>query len=666
MWQKFGIRTQLVLLMLGLLVFTQVSTLVLINWFDAKERQIIALEQAQTLARSLNNDFLKTILNPTVDNFTELSFRVSGYQPVDAVSIRDQQQQPIYEYGKDEYIQVSRSITATLGQPLYKDEHLFLNVPVEAEGHVFGYALIVMDPRQYATQIEDRFATLLWIFPLELLLGLYVASRMSLRFTQPFAKLAEAMRQQEVLSNRFDPIVTQAQNEVGQLFKGYNQMMTNIQQSTQALRYQSHHDSLTGLYNRYAIEQALIAALQDEDADEHQLLMIDLDQFKLVNDAQGHAAGDALLKVMSQSLQTQLPQSALLARLGGDDFMVLLPRTSFSVGHQIVQALLSLLRDYRFVWQGQAISVSGSMGLVSFKPNEYTLEALIKAVDTAFYVAKSSGRNHCHYYHADDAHTQQFDRDIQVAGYIKEALGSGPARFELFAQAIVPLQADTDEIGYEILIRLWDSEGRFVAPNDFLPTAERYQLMPEIDRFVLMTYLSTVTQYPEHVAKLHVAHVNLSGGSLNHPDFQVALKQAISTFSFPWRKLALEITETSAVGNLTKAVDFIQYCKNIGIGFALDDFGTGMSSFEYLKHLPFDVIKIDGSFIKDMHKDPLDLAVIRYIQEISVLRQQETVAEYVETAQDVEALRHIGITYGQGYFLGKPKPLSDWLGVNKA
>lgn len=663
MWQKLSIRTQLITLMVVLLAVIQLTTLFLINLFDKQERRIIAYEQAQTLARSLNNDFLKAILNPTTDNFAELSFRIAAYQPVDAVRIANAQEESIYDYQQDGSENLLNLPTVGLSQSTFDGLHLFLRMPIQADGHAFGSALIVIDPEQYATQVEDRFMMLMWIIPLELLLGVLVAWRVSIRFTHPFAQLAQSMQQQMLLNQHFEPVVTEAKNEVGQLFDGYNQMMVSIQQATEALRYQSRHDSLTGLYNRYAIEQALVAALQDEDVVEHQLLMIDLDQFKLVNDAQGHVAGDALLKVLSQTMQAQLPENAVLARLGGDDFMLLLPCTVFAIGDQVAHSLLSLLHDYRFVWQGQAMSVSGSIGMVSFKPNEYTLEALNKAVDTAFYVAKSSGRNHYHHYHADDAHTQQFDRDIQVAGYIKEALGSGPARFELFAQAIVPLQQETDQIGYEILIRLWDSEGRFVAPNDFLPTADRYQLMPEIDRFVLTTYLSTVTQYPAHIAKLHMAHVNLAGGSLNHPDFQATLKQAISTFSFPWRKLALEITETSAVGNLTQAVDFIQYCKNIGVEFALDDFGTGMSSFEYLKHLPFDVIKIDGSFIKDMHNDPLDLAVIRYIQEISVLRQQETVAEYVETAEDVAVLRRIGITYGQGYFLGKPKPLREWLGI---
>jgi len=186
-------------------------------------------------------------------------------------------------------------------------------------------------------------------------------------------------------------------------------------------------------------------------------------------------------------------------------------------------------------------------------------------------------------------------------------------------------------------------------------------MMVDIDIFVLTTYLETVTLYPEHIKKLSSVHINLAGGTLNHPDFQDALKHAINHYDFPWERLELEITETSAVGNLNKANDFICFCKDLGIGFALDDFGTGMASFEYLKNLPFDVVKIDGSFVRDMLSDPVDHAMICYTHDISKLRGQETVAEYVETEEDVKELTNIGITYGQGYFLGKPRPLSGWM-----
>lgn len=208
---------------------------------------------------------------------------------------------------------------------------------------------------------------------------------------------------------------------------------------------------------------------------------------------------------------------------------------------------------------------------------------------------------------------------------------------------------------------MWDSRGEFLPPDQYLSTAERYQLMVDIDIFVLTTYLNTVVTHKEHIDKLHSVHINLAGGTLNNPYFQSCVKNLIKAIDFPWDRLELEVTETSSIGNLVQAQEFISYCKQQGIGFALDDFGTGMSSFEYLKNLPFDIVKIDGSFVRDMLTDPVDHAMIRYTHEISKLRNQETVAEYVETQDDVNELRKIGITYGQGYFLGKPRPLSEWL-----
>ena len=340
---------------------------------------------------------------------------------------------------------------------------------------------------------------------------------------------------------------------------------------------------------------------------------------------------------------------------------MLLKNTTQEKGCTIAQQLLKGLKDFRFVWQGETLSISASIGLVAFKPFEYTLTDLIKAADVAFYIAKSKGLNKLHIYENNKRNEEQLNTEIHIANNIKEALNNGSARFELYAQDIIPLQQQSKKIHYEILIRMRDNDNNLVPPDRFLPIAERYQLMVNIDIHVLTTYLDMICQHPEHVENLHSVHINLAGGTLNNPDFQECVKKAIQQFDFPWSKLELEITETSAIGNLIQAQEFIQFCKQHDIGFALDDFGTGMSSFEYLKNLPFDVVKIDGSFVRDMLTDPVDHAMIRYTHEISKLRNQETVAEYVETQADVDELIKIGITYGQGYFLGKPRPLTDWL-----
>jgi len=217
-------------------------------------------------------------------------------------------------------------------------------------------------------------------------------------------------------------------------------------------------------------------------------------------------------------------------------------------------------------------------------------------------------------------------------------------------------------MSYEILVRLRDARGGLLMPNRFLPTAIRYQLITEVDMHVFWTYLETVMASPQHLENLAFVNINLAGTTLNRVDFQNKVKEAIKTFQFPWDKLVFEVTETSAVGNLAQASDFIQYCRGLGIRVALDDFGTGMASFEYLKSLPLDVVKIDGCFIRDMLSDPLDHAMVRYAHDISKLRGQETIAEFVEDAAHLQELKNIGIDYAQGYHIGRPEPLADWLG----
>jgi len=295
---------------------------------------------------------------------------------------------------------------------------------------------------------------------------------------------------------------------------------------------------LTGLYNRFAIEQALLCVLkQDQSEACHALLNVDLDQFKLINDSVGHTAGDELLKMLAHHLKNDIPENTIIARVGGDDFFLLIKNTSIDAARDFAQQYLERLKDFRFFWNGNAMTISASIGMVVFKPYEYTLEKLIKVADIAFYTAKSAGHNKLYIYNKQDKDSKQTSNDIIVAGYIKEALKDGPSRFELFAQAIVPLQYEDNKISYEVLIRMWDSHNEFLSPDAFLSTAERYHLMVDIDMFVLWTYLESVCQHPEHLAKLHSVHINLAGGTLNNPDYQEKLKLAIQTFDFPWQHL---------------------------------------------------------------------------------------------------------------------------------
>jgi diguanylate cyclase (GGDEF)-like protein len=643
-----------------IIVVVETATLFLVLRIQKEENNKNAIVEAKAITQSLNNDLLKYLLNPSADMLSDINFRLSAFKKINTMILFDENNNPIYKYGDISKISLNES-EISKKDIVFTDDDLFIKNRLTAQGHDFGYTLLDIDLTSFKIKQEQITNTIILIFPFALIFGIFLSLFLSKSYTQPFLNLINSMRKSDPTKDKIEEVKTNANNEIKELFEGFNSLMKQISQSSKQLRFQASHDQLTNIYNRYYLEEKLQEALKSENKNGYSLFNIDLDQFKLINDSAGNQVGDELLKMLVVYFNTILPENSIFARVDGDSFMVLVDNETIDESKKLLDLSLEKLSDFRFSNQTETFSVSASISLVHFKAYQYTLKELLKASLSALYTAKQKGRNKSHIYDASDENIKRFSIELDTAKYIKEALNDGPSRFELFAQDIVPLQEKSDKIGYEILIRMWDKDNNFISPADFLPAAERYQLMADIDTYVLWTYLETVTKDKNHINKLHSAHINLAGSSLNNIDFQRKVKEAIEHFDFPWEKLELEITESSAIGSFNVANEFISWLKSKKIGLALDDFGTGMASFEYLKNMPFDVVKIDGSFVKDMHVDPTDKAVIKYIQEIASLKNQETVAEYVETKEDVEELTKLGITYGQGYYLGKPRPLSSWL-----
>jgi diguanylate cyclase (GGDEF)-like protein len=660
MWNKFSIKVQLIFFMTLIVVVVEAATLFLVLKIQKEENNKNAIVEAKAITQSLNNDLLKYLLNPSADMLSDINFRLSAFKKINTMILFDENNNPIYKYGDISKISLNES-EISKKDIVFTDDDLFIKNRLTAQGHDFGYTLLDIDLTSFKIKQEQITNTIILIFPFALIFGIFLSLFLSKSYTQPFLNLINSMRKSDPTKDKIEEVKTNANNEIKELFEGFNSLMKQISQSSKQLRFQASHDQLTNIYNRYYLEEKLQEALKSENKNGYSLFNIDLDQFKLINDSAGNQVGDELLKMLVVYFNTILPENSIFARVDGDSFMVLVDNETIDESKKLLDLSLEKLSDFRFSNQTETFSVSASISLVHFKAYQYTLKELLKASLSALYTAKQKGRNKSHIYDASDENIKRFSIELDTAKYIKEALNDGPSRFELFAQDIVPLQEKSDKIGYEILIRMWDKDNNFISPADFLPAAERYQLMADIDTYVLWTYLETVTKDKNHINKLHSAHINLAGSSLNNIDFQRKVKEAIEHFDFPWEKLELEITESSAIGSFNVANEFISWLKSKKIGLALDDFGTGMASFEYLKNMPFDVVKIDGSFVKDMHVDPTDKAVIKYIQEIASLKNQETVAEYVETKEDVEELTKLGITYGQGYYLGKPRPLSSWL-----
>jgi diguanylate cyclase (GGDEF)-like protein/PAS domain S-box-containing protein len=427
------------------------------------------------------------------------------------------------------------------------------------------------------------------------------------------------------------------------------------------LSWQASHDALTGLVNRHEFEARLGKALDklSHKPGEHSLMFLDLDQFKVVNDTCGHAAGDQLLKQTSALLQDVLREGGLLARLGGDEFGILLTNCDADSAAGIAERLRLAVQELRFVWNDRAFNISVSIGLVQVA-EAGAIEETLRAADMACYTAKEKGRNRVQIYHPSDSELVQRVGEMAWVQRIRNGLDE--QRFCLFAQEIRALNQDEPHHSHvELLLRLRDEGGNLVQPGSFMPAAERYGLMPLIDRWVVRNAFALISSRLNSSApgRLSSCAINLSGATFGDDDFVDYVRRQFEIHRVPPGMICFEITETSAITNLPSAKRFIEALKRLGCRFSLDDFGTGMSSFSYLKHLPVDYIKIDGSFVTEMLNSKIDRAMVETIVHIARVMGKSTVAEFVESDEIVEALREIGVDYAQGYAIGKPAPFES-------
>ncbi|MGY2189153.1 putative diguanylate cyclase YegE [compost metagenome] len=433
--------------------------------------------------------------------------------------------------------------------------------------------------------------------------------------------------------------------------------MTQERQYIANLSWQATHDALTGLANRREFEYRLEQALHNltRQSGRHALMFLDLDQFKLVNDTCGHAAGDELLRHICALLQSGLREGDTLARLGGDEFGILLENCGPEAAEKIAENLRLTVQNLHFVWKGRPFVTTVSIGLVHVSQNPTTLEASLRAADMACYMAKEKGRNRVQVYHPDDSELSLRFGEMAWVQRLHMALEED--RFCLYAQEIAPLGIDSGGAHIEILLRLHDESGRMILPDSFIPAAERYGLMSSIDRWVVQNVFKIIAQCraEKRQGPLAMCAINLSGTTIGDEAFLDFLREQFVAYSIPAEMICFEITETSAISNLGSAIRFINELKGLGCLFSLDDFCAGMSSFAYLKHLPVDFLKIDGSFVKDMLDDPINRAMVEVINHIGHVMGKRTIAEFVETPQIEQALLEIGVDYAQGYVIERPQ-----------
>lgn len=442
---------------------------------------------------------------------------------------------------------------------------------------------------------------------------------------------------------------------------------TNVENITerkianQKLVYQATHDELTGLINRREFEYRAnqLIRFAREDRQEHVMCFMDLDQFKVVNDTCGHTAGDELLRQLSGALNSTLRKGDTLARLGGDEFGLLLQYCALEHAARIVEKVQNTVREFRFLWEGKSHVVSVSIGMVSITEDTAGISTLLSDADVACYMAKDMGRNRTHVYLAEDSVQIQRRGEMHWVNTITRALDEG--RMCLYAQSIESINESNCGLHYEVLVRMQGENGDVVLPGEFLPAAEKYNLVSRLDRWVIKHTLSSLAGNPLFLERVAVVSINLSGMSLAEPGFLQYVISQIEASGVDGSKVCFEITETAAISNLNMATTFISKVKELGCLFALDDFGSGLSSFGYLKNLPVEFLKIDGVFVKDIADNPIDRAMVNSINDIGHVMGMKTIAEFVENDDVKVLLKEIGVDYLQGYGIGKPVPLPEFM-----
>jgi diguanylate cyclase (GGDEF)-like protein len=427
----------------------------------------------------------------------------------------------------------------------------------------------------------------------------------------------------------------------------------------QQIFFLSNHDPLTGLPNRKALEERLESALASakSQGSTHALLYVDVDFFHRINDSFGHLAGDDLLRRITPVMQATLREGELLARIGGDEFAVLLENCSSDFAHAAATQLRDAVQSWQFVWGEKAFQVGVSVGVVAITRLAPGLSAILSEADTACFTAKEQGRNRVFAFH--DAGSSQYMKQTS-RGWLKrinDAMTEGA--FTLLYQPIVPIDAP-HVVGMprvEALLRMSETGGELILPMSFIPVAERYDLMRTIDRWVVER---AFTDY-RRLAKMRddpspaEFSINLSGHTLSSPDFADFMHEKFAQYGVPPQCVYFEITETAAIANVERARSLIETLRGMGVRLLLDDFGSGLSSFNYLKHFPVDGIKIDGLFVRGVAKNYLDYALVESIQKIGVSLGLQTIAEYVETEDIARKLIQIGVVLGQGFYLSPPR-----------
>jgi len=614
-----------------------------------KQKEILSnniIQQAEVISSLISQDAIKLIVLNDPDSATDISDKLSNISSLAKIVLYDTNDKAIFKLQNQRHHGETRLITK--------------NSPLLYKGSELGSVELFFSHEEFYEATSALVQFLFQILLVALLLTGVFALFIDRHFSKRLSDLNDALKTTADQQDYSIRLPVAGSDEIGEAYQHFNELVTNTEKLTNKLQDQAIHDNLTGLYNRLYIGSKLNQLIASNTAEQtHALCYFDLDKFKIINDTFGHPVGDRLLIGLSVQLKnvTQTIEGAILARIGGDEFALLMTDISQESLSDTLEQVKENVRNFSLDHQGQQFSVGISVGAVLFKAPHTDMHTLFSAADTACYHAKNRGGNSISIFGIDSPELQSEKAIINWVLRIRSAIVQH--NLLVYLQPIVHNnQALDQKPSYEALIRLKEN-GELIPPLDFIPTLERFQMMPEIDFYMINEVAQCLQNSPEFLDDVEHISINLSGITLAEPDAAQNILSILENAKIPLNKICFEITETTAVSNLKEAKIFIEQLSEKGCVFSLDDFGTGMASFEYLYTLPLNYLKIDGSFIKSIDKDPVKYEMVKAMKVIADLMKLETIAEYVENQEIINKLDEIGIDYHQGYFYSQPKPIAD-------
>lgn len=642
------LRVKLNLLLITLLLFT--NSLIAYLLIE-KQKEVLSnkiVQQADVISTLISQDAIKLIVLNDPDSATDISEKLSNIHTLAKIMLYDTNDKAIFKLQNQRHYGETRLITK--------------KSPLLYKGTELGSVELFFSKEEFYEATNALVQFLFQILLLTLLLTGVFALFIDRYFSKLLSDLNDALKTTADKQDYSIRLPDNGSDEIGKAYQHFNELVTNTEKLTNKLQDQAIHDNLTGLYNRLYIGSKLNQLIASNTAEQtHALCYFDLDKFKIINDTFGHPVGDRLLIGLSAQLKmmSQTIEGAFLARIGGDEFALLITDTSQESTYATLEQVKENVRNFSLEHQGQQFSVGISIGAVLFQAPHTDRHALFSAADTACYHAKNGGGNSISIFGINSPELRSEKAIINWVLRIRSAIIQH--NLLVYLQPIVHSNpAHPKKPSYEALIRLQE-ETELIPPLDFIPTLERFQMMPEIDFYMVNEVAKCLQNSPDFLQEVEHISINLSGITLAVPDAAQNILAILENAQIPLNKICFEITETTAISNLKEAKIFIEQLSEKGCVFSLDDFGTGMASFEYLYTLPLNYLKIDGSFIKGIDRDPVKFEMVKAMKIIADLMKLETIAEFVENQEIINKLDEIGIDYHQGYFYSQPKPIREFI-----